>query len=265
MPLAISNFFAQLGYPLRTVRQSWGSERDGVIVLRSWEDERTGPPDAVRVLRNLSTYRESQAFGLNERVTQLAQLWAGTARGFVVMAVAVDPDGPKRKIKSYYDDVVFPIETLVEGGANDVFARLGQPIPVAQFPTYARRHRTSKAKGRFPATANAAGNEQSLEQRLERFARVQIRTQQAAFREAVFRASNGRCVVSGCSVPEALEAAHLRGRRWKDGHNDASDGVLLRRDLHALYDRELLSFLEGGGVTLDPRVHDEYAEFVTGD
>jgi len=58
-------------------------------------------------------------------------------------------------------------------------------------------------------------------------------------------------------IPEALEAANLHGREWRQGHK-AGDGVLLRRDLHALYDRGLLEFQEG--VTyFDPRVAHHYA------
>ncbi len=101
----------------------------------------------------------------------------------------------------------------------------------------------------------------SLEERAKRFAQVEVRTQQGAFRKAVFLACEGRCVISGCSIPEALEAAHLEGRSWRDGHNSASDGILLRRDLHALYDAGLLSFSEDMLVQLSPAVRDHYGAF----
>ncbi|WP_164853366.1 HNH endonuclease signature motif containing protein [Paraburkholderia kirstenboschensis] len=61
----------------------------------------------------------------------------------------------------------------------------------------------------------------------------------------------GQCAISGCDIPEALEAAHLRGRKWREGHNAAEDGILLRRDLHMLYDRELLDFGEGVALFSD--------------
>lgn len=112
-----------------------------------------------------------------------------------------------------------------------------------------------------PAPAPPAADPDSLEERAKRFAQVEVRTQQGAFRKAVFLACGGRCVVSGCSIPEALEAAHLEGRSWRDGHNSASDGILLRRDLHALYDTGLLSFAEDMLVRLSPTVREHYGAF----
>jgi len=112
-----------------------------------------------------------------------------------------------------------------------------------------------------PGLKPAALDPDSLEERAKRFAQVEVRTQQAAFRKAVFLACEGRCVISGCSIPEALEAAHLEGRSWRDGDNAASDGILLRRDLHALYDTGLLSFAEGVLVQLSPSVRDHYGAF----
>ncbi len=100
-----------------------------------------------------------------------------------------------------------------------------------------------------------------LEQRAARFAQVQTRPDQAAFRDAVFRACGGQCVVSGCAVPEALEAAHLLGRDWRQGHNSADDGILLRRDLHNLYDRGLMQISDTCKVQLADDVQAYYGEF----
>lgn len=112
-----------------------------------------------------------------------------------------------------------------------------------------------------PAPEPLSAPADDLELRAARFAQVEVRPQQAAFRNAVFRACGGRCVVSGCSVPEVLEAAHLVGRDWRAGHNAAMDGILLRRDLHTLYDRGLLRISAEGDVALDASVGSYYAEF----
>lgn len=100
-----------------------------------------------------------------------------------------------------------------------------------------------------------------LEARVVRFAEVEVRLQRVAFRNAVFRACNGTCMVSGCSVPEALEVAHLEGCDWRAGHNGVGDGVLLRRDLHTLYDRRLMTIAPDGEVGFDDRVREYYAEW----
>jgi len=92
-----------------------------------------------------------------------------------------------------------------------------------------------------------------------RFMNVEVRTQQAAFRRAVYLAYQGRCAVSGCDIPEALEAAHKQGRVWREGHNNAEDGILLRRDLHTLYDRKLLD-IDGGVAVFDTGVQHHYRD-----
>jgi len=111
------------------------------------------------------------------------------------------------------------------------------------------------------AEAQASGANDEFAQRMARFSQVQTRPEQPAFRTAVFRAYGGRCAISGCAVPEALEAAHLLGRDWKEGHNSAADGILLRRDLHTLYARGLLRILEDNRVALSEGLEEFYGEF----
>jgi len=87
-----------------------------------------------------------------------------------------------------------------------------------------------------------------LEVRAAKFASVEVRPSQAAFRRLVFIKFKGCCAISGCNVREALDAAHLDGRGWRKGHNGADDGLLLRKDLHALYDAGLLRINTSGTV-----------------
>jgi hypothetical protein len=51
------------------------------------------------------------------------------------------------------------------------------------------------------------------------------------------------------------------GRKWREGHNQASDCILLRRDLHALYDKGLLHIKAEGRVELHSRVVEHYGQF----
>ncbi|MGJ7507574.1 HNH endonuclease [Variovorax sp. GT1P44] len=105
------------------------------------------------------------------------------------------------------------------------------------------------------------GTTADLSEMADRFALVQVRTEQADFRRAVFLAYGGRCAVTGCAVPEVLEAAHLHGSKWRAGMNTANDGVLLRRDIHALYDCGLVSFSSEGAVVFHECVLNEYGGF----
>ena len=103
--------------------------------------------------------------------------------------------------------------------------------------------------------------ESSLEERATRFARQALRPEQAAFRKRVYLAYRGACAISGCTIRRALDAAHLVGRDWRKGHNRGSDGVLLRKDLHALYDAGLLSIANDGTVTLGDEAREHYSDF----
>ena len=88
-----------------------------------------------------------------------------------------------------------------------------------------------------------------------------IRPEQAQFRKAVYEAYEGRCAVTGESAKPALEAAHIHGRSHELGHNQASDGILLRADLHNLYDREWMSIDKDGTICFCDKAGPYYAKW----
>ncbi|KUZ97533.1 hypothetical protein WI40_14750 [Burkholderia ubonensis] len=118
--------------------------------------------------------------------------------------------------------------------------------------------RIVRASRAAPDGSPAVGDSVGSDERVGRYMSVEVRQEQPAFRKAVFEAYGRRCAISGCDIPEVLEAAHLRGRNWRAGHNAATDGILLRRDLHTLYDRELLE-LSDGFARFSPLVAHHYA------
>lgn len=78
------------------------------------------------------------------------------------------------------------------------------------------------------------------DRRVQRFQMVDLRQGQSIFRNALIRAYGGRCAISGTSVEDVLEAAHISG--YKGVHtNVVSNGLLLRADLHTLFDLLLLT------------------------
>lgn len=64
---------------------------------------------------------------------------------------------------------------------------------------------------------------------------------QAAFRNRLLLLYKGRCALTGCDAQDALEAAHIRPASLGGSYQD-DNGLLLRADLHALFDLRLLSF-----------------------
>lgn len=66
-------------------------------------------------------------------------------------------------------------------------------------------------------------------------ASVVLRRGQGRFRRALLDAYGRRCAVTGSRVEAVLEAAHIR--RYQGGHTDVvSNGLLLRSDIHTLFD-----------------------------
>ncbi|WP_416897265.1 MAG: HNH endonuclease [Minwuia sp.] len=64
---------------------------------------------------------------------------------------------------------------------------------------------------------------------------------QQEFRDRLLRLYKGRCVLTGCSVPQALEAAHVLPHDGSEIRDRVENGLLLRRDLHAMFDSLLWS------------------------
>jgi hypothetical protein len=68
---------------------------------------------------------------------------------------------------------------------------------------------------------------------------IHLRQGQSGFRRALIAAYGGRCAISGCDVTDVLEAAHIQPYRGLHT-NVVSNGLLLRADLHTLFDLGLL-------------------------
>lgn len=82
---------------------------------------------------------------------------------------------------------------------------------------------------------------------------VAVRRGQAGFRNNLLVAYGSRCCISGCDVPAALEAAHIAP--YLGNHsNKVSNGLLLRADLHTLFDLGLLAVGESYRVLLAPEL-----------
>ena len=102
-----------------------------------------------------------------------------------------------------------------------------------------------------------------IDARERALAQIVRRRGQREFREALIVAYEGRCAISGCNAVEALEAAHLLPYRGA-ATNRVQNGLLLRSDLHTLFDLGQLAIdPESLQVLLAPSLmQTDYAEFL---
>jgi len=80
---------------------------------------------------------------------------------------------------------------------------------------------------------------------------------QGSFRVMVTDAYERRCAVTNERTLPALDAAHIMSFSEK-GVNTVSNGILLRRDLHALFDRGYLTITPSMAVEVSKRIREEF-------
>lgn len=73
---------------------------------------------------------------------------------------------------------------------------------------------------------------------------IRLRRGQQKFREGLLKRFNSTCVVTGSKIKDVLEAAHIMPYRGEKD-NDLNNGLLLRADIHTLFDLNL--------VAIDPK------------
>ncbi len=104
--------------------------------------------------------------------------------------------------------------------------------------------------------------EDVIDARKRTLASIVRRQGQGTFRKKLLKAYSGQCAVTGCSIEALLEAAHIVPHLGVDT-NVVSNGLLLRADIHTLFDLGLLwvdpdSFLV---VMTDALKESEYNSF----
>ena len=69
---------------------------------------------------------------------------------------------------------------------------------------------------------------------------IVLRQGQKKFREQLLRIYNSSCLISKCCIPSVLEAAHITPYLGPKT-NDVSNGIILRSDIHVLWDLGLIA------------------------
>ncbi len=86
---------------------------------------------------------------------------------------------------------------------------------------------------------------------------VRPRLGQGAFRLAVTDAYKRQCAVSGGRVLPALDAAHIRSY-CDGGEHEVSNGLLLRRDIHSVFDAGYVTFDDNLRLVVSDRVRTDF-------
>lgn len=82
------------------------------------------------------------------------------------------------------------------------------------------------------------------------------RPNQAAFRKEVLKACQ-RCVITNVTMPEILEAAHIKPFKY-NGEDTVANGFAMRTDIHTLFDAGHLRISVDGVVELSTRARMDY-------
>ena len=86
---------------------------------------------------------------------------------------------------------------------------------------------------------------------------IRPRLGQGSFRVAVVDAYGRRCSVTGEKTLPVLEAAHIRPFA-SGGPNEISNGMLLRQDIHTLFDRGYVTVTPSHRFKVSRRIHEDF-------
>lgn len=103
--------------------------------------------------------------------------------------------------------------------------------------------------------------ERHVEQPTERWGKPVLvipRLGQGTFRVAVTEAYERACAVTGEHSLPALEAAHIRPFAV-DGPHDVSNGLLLRSDVHRLFDRGYITVTPDGRLNVSTQLKEHFS------
>lgn len=103
---------------------------------------------------------------------------------------------------------------------------------------------------------NAVIRESSEDNRYGSEQKIKPRIGQGAFKVLITDAYSRKCAVTGEKTLPALEAAHIKPYSL-NGPNEVSNGLLLRRDFHTLFDR--------GYITIDKEFNIEVSRHIKED
>ncbi len=175
---------------------------------------------------NLGFIHRSGANGLNKdgnmQILQFSEITDSSRRtAEILLANAVEslPDSITIISKSRYEPLIF------KGKIKS--SDWGDETPSNQTPL----NTTDSSK-----TQNPLNIPRTNEEKRYAYYKTLARPEQSRFRTMLLEEYNTTCVITGCTTKVALEAAHIIPFS-QDGEDTLENGLLLRADLHLLFDK----------------------------
>ncbi len=135
-------------------------------------------------------------------------------------------------------------EVLIISNFNPMIEKLAETLtknlPVKVIDISPKKQLIFNIKKTKEEQANVYYETPEEKERLAKFCKQRVREEQPKFREKILKKYNGTCVVTGCNILAILDAAHILSVEY-GGDYKPNNGLLLRADLHRLFDRGLMA------------------------
>ena len=138
------------------------------------------------------------------------------------------------------------------------------PVPQSWSPNIVqgKTYNTETLEGKqlFDAVQKKLTLSTSVYEERSRYGEPQIitpRLGQGGFRVIVTEAYHRRCAITGEKTLPVLNASHIKPYS-KEGPHIASNGLLLRQDIHTLFDRGYITINENNVIEVSRRIKEDY-------
>lgn len=138
------------------------------------------------------------------------------------------------------------------------------PVPKSWSPSIVqgKTYDTETAEGRelYEVVQGKMSISFGVQEENERYGTPQIitpRLGQGGFRVIVTEAYHRRCAMTGEKTLPVLDASHIKPYT-KDGPHKVSNGLLLRQDIHTLFDRGYITINEDNVIEVSRRIKEDY-------
>jgi len=248
-------FFAKrLGTPLHQ-RWAWGAidEAHKRIFLRVGQNDlQPNSKEPKRAVLHEPHWSEGQSPGAPERLRHIELLRQGY-EGFAVIYWS-HWNGGEWKTKDFERRFLYRLGVITKKGGNTYARVLGRVSLDSVVGTSSNKIEEQDIDDIIASDLSVT----------DRQALVKARVGQGIFRVQVLGLWSNQCAVTGCAVPEALRASHIKP--WSESKNqerlDPYNGLPLLATLDALFDKHLIAFYLNGKMHISSELSKQERELL---